>query len=112
MNLFSKENDLIKRILNLILIVWLIIAIIIAYNSVVNLWFDYKTYDYSEYKVRFCNEDMTTEECERQYEHNDIYQEDREEREIKTLINSIGNVVIVGTFMIIFNFKKKTTNKN
>lgn len=106
MKLFSKENDLIKRIMNLILVIWIIVAIIIAYTNAVDLMFDYNKYIYEEYKEIYCETDDENN-CQQQY-NNELSTEKRnKQRQTKALINSVGNAIIVGSFMFFLNREKK-----
>lgn len=75
MKLFSKDLDLIKRVLNLILVVWFLGAIIFTYTNTVELIMDNDKYTNKTYQV-------------------------------KALVNSIGNTVIVGSFMFFLNREK------
>jgi len=102
--MFGKEQDLIKRIMNLILIIWIIVAIFIAYSSLINLFFDHPKDTYKEYEKKYCLEEVNL--CKNRY---DVYLLDkkREQKEqTKVLINSLGNIVIIGTFMLILNKKQ------
>jgi hypothetical protein len=105
--MFSKDNDIIKRIMNLILVVWIIVAIVISYNSVVDLLFDNPKYNYEEYKIKYCNEELdkyTT--CEKKYETHLSSQKREKRTKTKVLINSTGNVMIIGFFTFLLNRKK------
>ena len=56
MHLFSKEKDLIHRVANLILILWLVIAIFIMYNSFINTIIKEPILTYDEYKIENCGQ--------------------------------------------------------
>jgi len=111
--LFTKNTDLIKRIMNLILVVWIIIAVVISYNSVINIFFDNYQYTYEEYKIKYCKS-TTDEDCKRQHESNDLNTEREKRNQTKVLINSTGNILIIGAFMYFLNKdnKEKTTKKS
>lgn len=106
MKLFSKENDLIKRILNLILIVWLITTIVIAYTSLVDVFFENKNLSYEDFKIRYCTNRQEIE-CKNDYEIKKINNKQSANSNKKTLVNSVGNFFIVGTFLIIVNYQKR-----
>ena len=107
--MFSKDNDLIKRIMNLILIVWIIIAVVVLYNSVVNLLFDNYKYTYDEYQLKYCNKVLDeNNSCEREYNHHQLNQKNNMRGQVKVLINSAGNIVIIGSFILLLNKNKKT----
>ena len=111
--MFTKNTDLIKRIMNLILVVWIIIAIVISYNSVINIFFDNYQYTYEEYKTKYCNS-IADADCKRQHEANDLNVEREKRNQTKLLINSTGNIFIIGAFMYFLNRdnKEKTTKKS
>lgn len=106
MKLFNKDNDLIKRIMNLILVIWIIAGIVISYRSAVDLMFDYEAYTYEEYQTKYCIEEED-QICKQRFE-SDQNNRDREKRDqMKVLINSVGNVIIVGAFIFFLNRDKK-----
>ncbi|MDD2181671.1 MAG: hypothetical protein PHW32_04820 [Bacilli bacterium] len=106
--MFSKGTDLIKRIMNLILVVWIIVAVVILYNSVVNLLFDNYQYTYEEYQRRYCNKGLLeNDNCEKDYERHKSTQKDEKRGQLKILVNSSGNILIIGTFMFLLNRDKK-----
>ena len=105
MKLFSKNNDLVKRIMNLILVVWIIIAIVVAYGSVVDLVFDYNDYTYEEYKIKYCA-NAEENNCKQQYDSEKFSRKRSHHNQTKVLINSIGNVIIVGMFIFLLNREK------
>lgn len=100
--MFSKDTDFIKRVLNFVLVIWLMAVVIITYNSAVNLVFDYPQNTYSEYKTLYCGEE---DDCESRYKAELAMEERQRHSNIKTLINSTGNAVIIGCFMFGFNRK-------
>lgn len=106
MKLFGKENDLIKRILNLILVVWLIITIVVSYTNTVDLLFDYSLEKYDEYKVLYCKEE-TDESCLDRYNYEEINNKLSRTSQVKSLINSTGNFIVVGAFIFLFNRRTK-----
>ncbi len=106
--MFGKEKDLIKRIMNLILVIWIIVATFIAYKSLVNLFLDNPKRTYSEYKQIHCLKEINKEaKCKREYEIYLLNQTKDQQQAIKVLINSAGNIVIIGTVLFLLNKKEK-----
>ncbi|NLL44945.1 MAG: hypothetical protein GX247_04710 [Mollicutes bacterium] len=112
MHLFSKEKDLIHRVANLILILWLVIAIFIMYNSFINTIIKEPILTYDEYKIENCGQYIPKNEyddedfCPSQYEQYKFSRKNNEYYNKKNLINSLGNVIIVGTFIFLLNKKR------
>lgn len=104
MSLFGNENDLIKRILNLILVIWLIITIAVSYSNTVDLLFDYSLEKYDDYKILYCDEDEET--CKDRYDYDKINYKLSKTTQVKSLINSSGNFLVVTVFIFILNRKK------
>lgn len=114
MNLFSTKKSLFLKIMNGILLLWLIAAIVFCYSSLVMWLIPEPTYSYEEYKVIHCpfkDTGLTDEEheqyCEEQYnwykadkKHNKYYNK-------RSLLIAFGNVVIVGTTQYLLNRKKE-----
>jgi hypothetical protein len=111
MNFFSKERDLVHRIANLILILWLVISIFICYSSLIDIFVKKPLLNYEEYKVQSCGKYVPTEDrddidyCEQQYEQYKINDKNENYNDKKSLINAIGNVIIVSTFLFLLNRK-------
>lgn len=108
MNLFHKDIDIVKRILNLILIIWFVGALIFSYNHLVDLLFDKENYTYEEYETLHCSNDMIKQSCEQSYESHKQGEKRSSFSDKKSLINALGNAVIVGTFIFILNKNKKS----
>lgn len=113
MNLFGKERDLIHRIANLVLILWLVGAIFICYSSFVDMIVKEPLLTLDEYKVEYCGKYVPAEEldnvdsCNKQYEQYKISGRDSNYYNKKNLVNALGNVLIVGTFLYFLNRKQK-----
>lgn len=111
MNLFSKEKDLIHRIANLVLILWLVGAIFVCYSSFINMIIKKPVLSLEDYQVEYCSKARPAEEidsidyCDKQYEQYKITSKDNDYFEKKNLINALGNVFIVGTFLYFLNKK-------
>lgn len=115
MNLFSKEKDIIHRIANLIIILWLVIAIFIMYNSFVNIVVKDPLLTYDEYQIEYCGQYIPNDQyddedfCPSQYEQYKFSKRYDKYNNKKSLINSAGNVIVVGIFIFFLN--KKTITK-
>lgn len=104
MKLFSKDVDLVKRLLNLILVVWFLGAIIFSYTSLVELVIEKNNYTYDEYEMLYCkNDDIHIDNCDIRFNQHKQSQKRDKYYNLKTFVNSIGNVVIVGAFMFVLN---------
>ncbi|MDD4623890.1 MAG: hypothetical protein GX032_01750 [Tenericutes bacterium] len=107
MILFSKEKELILKILNGVLLVWFLGAIVFTLNNGINLLVDEPSI---EDKIETCKMQCVEEEgkdcgCDSMY-----YYDDSEHYELKSLYYSIANVIVVGTALYFLN-KKKSTKK-
>ncbi|MDD3048565.1 MAG: hypothetical protein PHQ89_01055 [Bacilli bacterium] len=104
--LFNKEKDLIHRIANLILILWVIVAIFVTYSSVVNLAVKQKVLSYKEYQTTGCY-NLSTDDCKLEYQRYEINNKDNDYYNKISLINGLGNVVIVLSALYLLNRKKE-----
>ncbi|MDD4831555.1 MAG: hypothetical protein PHR09_01680 [Bacilli bacterium] len=107
MILFSKEKELILKILNGVLLVWFLGAIVFTLNNGINLLVDEPSI---EDKIETCKMHRVEEEgtdcgCDSMY-----YYDDSEHYELKSLYYSIINVIVVGPALYFLN-KKKSTKK-
>lgn len=107
MILFSKEKELILKILNGVLLVWFLGAIVFTLNNGIDLLVDKPSI---EDKIETCKMQCVEEEgkdcgCDSMY-----YYDDSEHYELKSLYYSIANVIVVGPALYFLN-KKKSTKK-
>lgn len=124
MHFFGKDVDIIKRILNLVLVLWFVGALFVILNSTINFLIREPKITYDEYKANGCSyydgaytskmlgypiDDLTDEEQEKyciagykgyEYNYNNNFES------IKNILYSLGNAVIVGGFIFIINKKK------
>ncbi len=111
MNLFNKEKDLIHRIANLVLLLWLIISITVFYVNVVNNFFTESFLDFEDYETVNCyymyKEDLDEEFCKRQYQDYLRYSKTDISTRKKIIFNSLGSVLIVSGALYMLNKKKK-----
>lgn len=109
MNLFEKEKDWILKITNAVLLFWLLGAIIVTFNFVLDVAYTEPVMTYEEYSEAYCSyydENVSVNNCEKDYANNANYS-DSDYDKTKNLIISIGNVVIVSVFLSLLNRKKK-----
>lgn len=115
MSLFSKEKEIIFKITNAILLIWLIAAIVFVASSIIELTLKEPTreYTYEEYKLSNClyKDDKLTEEendalCLSRYNDYNFSSKNNNYYKWRSLYISIANVVIVGGFLYFINKKK------
>jgi len=108
MTLFNKEKDIVHRFFNLILVVWFIIAVVILYSGCVDLIMKKPLPSYKRFQTINCIESSVGEEsCERRYEKEKLAIKRKEFNNKKTIVLSLGNVVIVSAALYLINIKKK-----
>lgn len=117
MFLFNKEKEIILRITNAILLIWLVAAIVFTASSVIELTLKepVRKYTYEEYKLNNCiykDENMTDEEndniCLNQYNDYEWNNKNSNYYKFKTLYISLANVAIVTGVIFFLNKVKKT----
>ena len=109
MNLFSKEKDLILKITNLVLLMWLIGSITVFYVNIVDIIMPRPLMTYDEYQKIYCGykETEIKIDCQAEYQSykrtnkNDTYNKQ------KIVLTSVGSVVIVTTALYLLNKNKK-----
>ncbi len=120
MSLFSKDKEIIFKITNAILLIWLIAAVVFTFSSIINLIYTEPTRDYTfeEYKATNCNyKDETTSEeeyeqmCQTYYNDYKFNNDNSNYYRWKNLYISIANVIIVAGFLFIINRKEDKSNK-
>lgn len=118
MILFSHDKEIIFKITNAVLLVWLVAALVIASSSIIRLVLKepVRTYSYDEYKLDSCSYmkeglDITDPEieqrCQLNYNNYKFAQENTDYNKWLTLYTSLANVLIVGGVMYFINHKKE-----
>lgn len=116
MLLFSKEKEIIFKITNAILLIWLIAAIVFVASSIIGLTLKepVREYTLAEYKASNClykDETLSDEEyagvCLNQYNDYEFNTKNADYYKWQTLYISIANVVIVGGVLFFLNKPKK-----
>lgn len=115
--LFSKEKDIFLKIVNAILIIWVIVAIVITLGVGIHIVNGDKVLSYEEYKVAQCDLDkIPTEEidsktieqnCLDNYKTDKRYQEQMNKENVNNFLVGLSNIVIVSLFMHLLNKKSK-----
>lgn len=115
MNLFSQEKETIFKITNAVLLIWLVASIIILFSSIIDITVKDPVMNYEQYKLNNCSvifyddvkEDDSMKNCESQYE-NYKYENDRVDTyKLKSIYNSLANIIVVAGVMVFLNKKKK-----
>ena len=115
MNLFNKDKDLIFKIANLILIIWLIGAITVFWMKVTDTIYPTRIPSYDEYKITYCVKNInymeTPEgeiivECEDEYDNQISYLKEIRYENKKQLFILFGNIAILTGILYMLNRKK------
>ena len=108
MQLFDNEKDLILKLTNLVLLVWLISAITFFQIALVDIIMPDPQMAYSEYESLYCGlEDPNNNDdrCPDLYELNKIQEKEAVIKQKKSLFVSTGNIAIVGLGIFLLNKK-------
>lgn len=121
MKLFNEEKDLIFKIANLVLIIWLLGAMTAFWLRLVDIVLPTKNPTYANYKETYCTygyekpyieenvtrfPEFSEEECKKNYDNHISYLEDSRYENKKQLFVAFGNVLIVGFVIFILNRKR------
>lgn len=115
--LFSKEKDIFLKIVNSILVIWLIVAIVITFGVGITIVNKEDVLTYNKYSDEICALDkIPKEEIDQELVKNNCYSnyvEYKTEKEkmnntnINNFLISLSNIVIVSLFMHILNKRNK-----
>ncbi len=108
MNLFSKDKELIFKIVNGIFLIWFIAAVVLTANSAIDLIVKdnvptYQEYRQTEIKNYPVNDKLSEVEMENMY--NQQYAS-RDVQALKSMLIGMANIVIVGGTIYVLNKKK------
>ena len=114
MILFSKDKEIIFKITNAILLIWLLGALVFTANNIIDLLVKKAEYTYNEYELENCSylkessNEVDPDYCKDSYDRYllDIKNDDYYKK--INLYTSIANVVIVGGTMFFINRRKET----
>ena len=114
--LFSKEKDIVLKVINSILVIWLIAAIVITFGVGIRIFNKDVTLSYSDYSKQICDLDkIPTEEIDQQTIKDNYasYIAEKKENEsynkanVNNILVSLSNIVIVALFLSLLNRKYK-----
>ena len=115
--LFSKEKDIFLKIINAILIIWVMVAIVITLGVGIHIVNREQILTYEEYKVSQCDLDKIPEEevdsetteqnCRANYLSDKHFQEQTDKENVNNFLIGLSNIIIVTIFMHLLNKKTK-----
>ena len=115
--LFSKEKDIFLKIINFVLIIWLIVVVVITFGVGIKIVNKDVVPSYSNYSKQVCDLDkIPSEEVDRQLIKDRCYEsyiseksnvENLNKKNIKNVLISISNIIIVSLFIHLLNKKTK-----
>lgn len=117
MRLFSSEKDIFLKIVNSILVIWLIIAVVITFGVGIKIINKEEVLTYTEYSKQVCELDkIPVEEVDQELTKNNCYSsyiqekneiENMNKSNIDNILISVSNMVIVSLFIHLLNKKVK-----
>ena len=115
--LFSKEKDIFLKVVNSVLVLWLIIAIVITFGVGIKIINKDVVLSYEEYSKEVCtldkipveevDQELIKENCYSSYIDEKNYIENMNKTNIDNILTSAANVVIVSLFLHLLNKKTK-----
>jgi len=119
MILFSEEKPMVFKIVNGILLLWLIGSLVVGLSTVVNLTIlkePQREITLEIYTREYCfvegTEKPSTEQCKEDWEADkEMLEDDNTQFEKQALASSIISFVVVGLTLTLLNVSKKSTNK-
>lgn len=113
MSLFNKEKDLILKVTNLVLLLWLIGSITIFYINIIDIIMPRPLMTYDEYKGINCEYKAfdNKENCQEYYNSYKKSNETDTYDKQKIVLTSFGSVVIVTITLYFLNKKKRGINQ-
>ena len=107
MNLFSKDKELILRILNAVLIIWIVGGLAFFSSSIVNHFIKEPKINYEEYKAKNCYYFDEKMDCESQYNYYLASMGDVDYYNKRSMITSGIIIVLVMGVIAIININRK-----
>lgn len=117
MKLFSSEKDIFLKVINSILIIWLIIAIVITFGVGINIINKDTVLSYDEYSVQVCDldkipqeevdQDLIKDNCYQSYIEEKKNVENMNKSNTNNILISVANIVVVSLFLHLLNKKTK-----
>ncbi len=108
MELFSKDKELVLKLVNAVLVIWFIAATVITFSIGLNLLVKEKELSQEEYVATYCitDDEDRKQSCEEQYRSDAVYREDSKRSQKINLFVGIFNILAVGTTLFALNRKK------
>jgi hypothetical protein len=117
MDLFSKDKDIINRITNLVLVIWLVGSMFAISGNIINAVVTDPVLTFEEYRAQNCQnffyekgdeltDEEKTERCLNEYEMSKIWAKESSYRNNRDILVSFANFAIVGTALFLLNKKK------
>ena len=113
--LFSKEKDIFLKIVNSILVIWLMVAIVITLGIGIKIINKDVVPTYETYSKEVCaldkipseeiDQKLAKDNCNESYINQKKYIENMNKSNINNILISISNVVIVSLFLHLLNKK-------
>ncbi len=117
MKLFSSEKDIFLKIVNSILIIWLIISIVITFGIGIKIINKDEVVSYSDYSKMVCDldkipveevdQDLIKDNCYASYISEKKKTENMNKTNVDNILILISNIVIVSLFISLLNKKTK-----
>lgn len=107
LNLFGKEKELILKITNAILIIWIVAALCFMVSNLATIFIKDENIAYEYYEKLYCIDNQEKGECEELYLGYVDSQNDDIVYEKRSAIICFLNVIIVSGFIIGLNKNKK-----
>ena len=121
MDLFGKEKELVLKLVNSVLFIWLVIAVVLFFYNIVYLFVQEPSLTYEEYKAVNCvdidnSTNLNDEQCTLQYKADRIYNKSEDIYYYRSIIVCLIQVLIVGSALVLLNNndikpKKKISSK-
>ena len=115
--LFSKEKDIFLKVINTVLILWLIASIVVTFAVGIKIINKDKILTYEEYTKEVCMIDKIPEEeidmatvkenCRSNYNYDKSETKRMNKANMDNFLIGLSNIVIVSLFMTLLNKKSK-----
>ena len=116
MDLFGKEKELVLKLVNGVLFIWLVIAVVLFFYNLVYLFVQEPSLTYDEYKSINCVDvensiNLNDQECNLKYTADEIYARSENIYYYRSIIVCLIQVLIVGFALMLLNDKVKISKK-
>lgn len=106
--MFDKEKDLILKIVNLILTLWLIGSIIFLHTVITDIVVKEPALTYEEYSLNNCYfEEDEAERCKQNFERDKLSLSLSNNNQNKKILIASGNIILVSATIFILNKERK-----